>query len=81
MHTFCMYDALRPGSTFIDGSSKVKPQMIAVEISYLVSYYIEKSIYKCGDRMQRRWRLVDSSRHIPLVTIARCDQICGQNKN
>ena len=29
---------LRPGSTFIDGFSKLIPQRIAVEISYLLVY-------------------------------------------
>ena len=47
---------LRPGSTFIDGFSKLIPQRIAVEISYLLVYCPWKSINKCGVGTQ--WRSV-----------------------
>ena len=47
---------LRPGSTFIDGFSKLIPQRIAVEISYLLVYCSWKSINKCGAGTQ--WRNV-----------------------
>ena len=47
---------LRPGSTFIDGFSKLIPQRIAVEISYLLVYCPWKSINKCGAGTQ--WRNV-----------------------
>ena len=47
---------LLPGSTFIDGFSKLIPQRIAVEISYLLVYCPWKSINKCGAGTQ--WRNV-----------------------
>ena len=47
---------LRPGSTFIDGFSKLIPQRIAVEISYLLVYCPSKSINKCGAGTQ--WRSI-----------------------
>ena len=47
---------LRPDSTVIDGFSKLIPQRIAVEISYLLVYCSWKSINKCGAGTQ--WRNV-----------------------
>ena len=47
---------LRPGSTVIDGFSKLIPQRIAVEISYLLVYCSWKSINNCGAGTQ--WRNV-----------------------
>ena len=44
---------LRPGSTVIDGFSKLIPQRIAVEISYLLVYCPWKSINKC-DRSEQK---------------------------
>ena len=45
---------LRPGSTVIDGFSKLIPQRIAVEISYLLVYCSWKSINNCGAGTQCR---------------------------
>ena len=47
---------LRPDSTVIDGFSKLIPQRIAVEISYLLVYCSWKSINNCGAGTQ--WRNV-----------------------
>ena len=47
---------LRPDSTVIDGFSKLIPQRIAVEISYLLVYRFWKSINNCGAGTQ--WRNV-----------------------
>ena len=47
---------LRPDSTVIDGFSKLIPQRIAVEISYLLVYCFWKSINNCGAGTQ--WRNV-----------------------
>ena len=69
---------LRPDSTVIDGFSKLIPQRIAVEISYLLVYCFWKSINNCGAGTQWRnvwWIRQDPPKRLLLlgaVTYALC---------